>query len=116
MGETMEVLVFAKKRQTKDGKNFTAYVTRLAKKDGTEVTAGVRFREECGSPTADECPCYILVDKSKANLSTRTYEITDEETGEITETESKTLWVTAWKKSEKVYRDTSLDEFQRWIV
>ena len=29
----MEILVFAKNRTTKDGKKFTTYVSKLAKKD-----------------------------------------------------------------------------------
>lgn len=108
----MKVLVFAKKRQTKDGRNFTAYVTKLSRKDGTELTAGVKFREECGAPTADECPCYVEVDKKNANLATRNREITDEETGEIKDVVQYTLWVSAWERSNEVYVDHSLDDFE----
>lgn len=107
----MKVLVFAKKRQTKDGKNFTAYVSRLTKKDGEEITTGVKFREECGSPKAEECPCYIEIDKANANLTTKKMEITTED-GEIKEVESKTLWVSKWKTSTEKYVDTSLDDFE----
>lgn len=107
----MKVLVFAKKRQTKEGKQFTAYVSRLTKKDGEEITTGVKFREECGSPKAEECPCYIEIDKANANLTTKKMDVTTED-GEIKEVESKTLWVSKWKMSTEKYVDTSLDDFE----
>ena len=108
----MKVLVFAKKRQTKDGRNFTAYVTKMTKKDGSELTAGVKFREECGAPTADECPCYIEVNKNDANLSTRTYEVTDPDTNEVKDVTQYTLWVSKYVKSVEEYVDHSLDDFE----
>lgn len=108
----MKIVVFAKKRQTKDGKPFTAYVTRMTNKAGEDITAGVRFREECGSPKESECPCYIEFDKGKANMSTKTMEITDPETNEIRDVVSRTLWVTEWKKSAEKYVDHSLDDFE----
>lgn len=107
----MKVLVFAKKRQTKEGKQFTAYVSRLTKKDGEEITTGVKFREECGSPKAEECPCYIEIDKANANLTTKKMDVTTED-GEIKEVESKTLWVSKWEMSKEKYVDTSLDDFE----
>lgn len=107
----MKVLVFGKKRQTKDGKNFTAYVSKLTKTTGEEITVGVKFREECGAPKLEETPCYIEVAKADANLSTRTVEVTTED-GEIKEVENKTLWVSAWSMSPEKYVDTSLDEFE----
>ncbi len=107
----MKVLVFAKKRKTREGRPFTAYVTRMKKKDGTEVFATIKFREECGSPKAEDCPLYIDVEKSNANMTTKTVEVVEED-GEIRETERKTLWITAWKKNPEVYVDTSLDEFE----
>lgn len=107
----MRVLVFAKKRQTKEGKQFTAYVSRLTKKDGEEITTGVKFREECGAPKMEECPCYIEIDKANANLTTKKMEITTED-GEIKEVESKTLWVSKWEMSKEKYVDTSLDDFE----
>ena len=108
----MKVLVFGKKRQTKDGRNFTAYVTKLTKKDGEEITAGIKFREECGAPSLEETPCYIIVDKNDANLDTKVNEVTDTETGEIKEVVNRTLWVKAWTMSPEKYVDTSLDDFE----
>lgn len=106
----MKLLIFGKKRQTKDGKTFTAYVSKLPKKDGTELTASVKFREECGSPKLEDCPLYIEVDKTKANLATKKRDIEDEETHEIKEVLSHTLWVSEWKKSNEKYVDHSLDD------
>ena len=108
----MKVVIFAKKRTTKDGKPFTAYVTKLTKKDGEEITAGVRFREECGSPKDTECPLYIEVEKENANMTTKTFESTDPETGEIKDVVSRTLWVTKWERSKEKYVDHSLDDFE----
>lgn len=108
----MKVLVFGKNRQTKDGRKFTAYVTKLTKVNGEEITASVKFREECGAPSIEETPCYINVDKADANLSTKKVEITDEESGEIKEVENRTLWVKAWTMSPEKYVDTSLDDFE----
>lgn len=108
----MKVLVFAKKRQTKDGRAFTAYVTKMPRKDGTDLTAGVKFREECGAPNLEECPCYIEFDKQNANLATRNREIVDEETGEVKDVVQYTLWVSKWEKSPEKYVDHSLDDFE----
>lgn len=101
-----EITIFAKKRQSKDGKKtFTSYLTTLTKKDGTTETMGVKFREEAGEPK--ECPCNIIVNKDDANISKRTY--IREDTGEAAE--AKTLWVTAWKKG-SAYVDHSLDDYE----
>lgn len=108
----MKVLIFAKKRQTKEGKAFTAYVTKMTKKDGSDLTASVKFREDCGAPKADECPCYIIVDKLDANMSTKTREVVDSESGEIRDVTNYTLWVSKWVKSDEEYVDHSLDDFE----
>ena len=108
----MKVVIFAKKRTTKDGKPFTAYVTKMKNKAGDEIACGVRFREECGAPKENECPCFIEFDKADANMNTRTFETTDVETGEIKDVVSRTLWITKWKKSADKYVDHSLDDFE----
>ena len=102
----MEITIFAKKRQTKEGKSFYGYITTLKAKNGEEVTMGVRFREECGSPKGEKCPCNIIIEKKDVNISRKHY--ADEETGEVME--SKTLWVTNWKPGSE-YVDHSTDEF-----
>lgn len=107
----MKVLVFAKKRKTKEGRPFTSYVTKMKKKDGSEVFATVKFREECGNPKPEDCPLYINVKKADANMSTKTVEVVGED-GEMIETERKTLWVNAWERDPEIYVDTSLDDFE----
>lgn len=103
----MELTIFAKKRTTEEGKSFYSYITTLTKKDGEKQTVGVRFREECGQPKGDTCPCNIIVEKGNANLSTKSF--IREDTGEVAE--SLTLWVKAWEKGSE-YVDTSLDEYE----
>lgn len=103
----MKITVFAKRRTTKEGKKFYTYLSKLTKKDGTEITASVRFNEG-ESPKTEFCPMIIEVDKTKCNLSTR--KITNEETGEIRT--NYTLWVKDWKKSDEEWVDHSMDDFE----
>lgn len=104
----MEITIFAKKRKTKEGKAFTSYLTKLVRKStGETITATVKFREECGSPKSESCPCNIIVDKKNANLSSREYE--REDTGETVTAFS--LWVSEWSKGSE-YVDKSLDDFE----
>ena len=103
----MKITVFAKKGQTADGKKFDRFIGRLTKKDGTEQSVAIRFREECGQPKYTDCPMNIVVKKENANMTKRNY--TREDTGEVAT--SYTMWVTAWDKGEK-YIDTSLDEYE----
>ena len=102
----MIITIFAKKRQTKEGKTFYNYLTTLTDREGMEYPAQVRFREECGNPRVDQCPMNIEFDKCNANLTRRQY--THEETGEIRTT--WVLWVSKWHEGLE-YVDTSLDEF-----
>lgn len=102
----MEITIFAKKRTSQEGRKFFSYLTTLPRKDGTEETMSVKFRDECGAPRPEECPCNIIIQKGDANVSKRNY--VREDTGETGT--SKTLWVTAWSKG-SVYVDTSMDEY-----
>lgn len=103
----MNVTIFAKNRKTKEGKSFIAYIGRLRKKDGTETSCSVKFKEDCGAPNKSDCPMIIGVEKSNANMSTQTY--IDEASG--TEKQSFTLWVDAWSIVGE-YVDNSLDEYE----
>lgn len=103
----MEITIFAKKRKTKDGKSFYSYLTTLTRKNGENLTTQVKFREDCGSPKADLCPMNIVVEKGKANLSSKDF--IREDTGETCK--SFTLWVSEWAKGSE-YIDTSLDDFE----
>lgn len=105
----MQITVFAKKRKTEEGREFFTYLTTLKKKDGTELKAQVKFREDCGSPKGGDCPMNILVEKHAANLSSKEI-IKDagKDTEEILTV--YTLWVSDWEKG-PAYVDTSLDDF-----
>ena len=102
----MKLTVFAKKRQTAQGKYFYTYLAKLTKKDGTQDTVTVKFRDECGSPKPENCPVCLEVSKQAANLSIQN--LTDDE-GNVYQ--SKTLWVSDWMEGEP-YIDHSLDDYE----
>lgn len=100
----MKITVFSKKISKHDGSKFTGYVTKLKKKDGSEIYCRVRFHEGCSSPR--ECPAIIAVDKDHANLIKRHYKNDDKEY------DIYTLWITDWNLTEEKYVDHSLDDFE----
>lgn len=101
----MNLTIFAKRRTAQDGRTFFTYLTTLTKKDGTEKTVAVKFRETAGTP--ENFPCNIIVEKCAANLSKKTYIANAD--GEIAE--SYTLWITKWAPGAP-YEDHSLDEYE----
>lgn len=103
----MNVTIFSKKQATKEGKTFYRYLAKLAKKDGTTITASVKFRESAGNPDPKDCPMVIGFKKEDANISER--EFIREDTGEIIV--NRTLWVSKWWFVEE-YVDHSLDDFE----
>lgn len=108
----MKLTVFAKKGQTKDNsRTFYNYITTLKKKDGTEETVQVKFREECGAPKPDYCPIVIEVDKKNANRVSKKVPVTDKD-GIEKEVTRVTLWVTSYIESEEKYVDHSLDDYE----
>lgn len=102
----MEIAVFAKKGNTKEGKTFYRYLSTLKRKDNSEQLVAVKFREDCGQPKAEKCPMNIKFEKKDGNLSKREY--LDEATGEVRE--AFTLWISKWSEG-KPYEDHSLDDF-----
>lgn len=100
----MKITVFSKKISKHDGSKFTGYVTKLKKKDGSEIYCRVRFHDGCNGPR--ECPAIIEVKKDKANLVKRHYKNDDKEY------DIYTLWITDWNLSEEKYVDHSLDDFE----
>ena len=115
----MNLTIYAKKRQSADGRSFYTYLATMRKKDGTEDKVQVKFREECGQPKGDTCPCNIIVDKKDANLSARPYSVlvptgeTNEDGEAIMREEERTgkeLWVSKWKYGE-AFVDHSLDDY-----
>ena len=102
----MKITVFGKKRQTKEGRTFMSYVATLKKKDGEELTCGVKFRESCGAP--DHTPIIIDVDKKACNLAKKKYG----EAEDGTPLYSHTLWITEWLDTCEEYIDHSMDDFE----
>lgn len=102
----MKLTVFAKKIQLEGKKSFVRYLTTLKRKDGSELKVAVKFREECGEPKPENCPCNIIVDKAHANLNAQEYTAKDG-----LPAISYTMWVSAWSEGE-AYVDNSLDEFE----
>ena len=100
----MKITVFSKMSSKHDGSKFTGYVTKLKKKDGSEIYCRVRFHEGCSAPR--ECPAIIEVEKDKANLIKRHYEKEDKAY------DIYTLWITDWKPTDEKYVDHSLDDFE----
>ena len=102
----MKITVFAKKRTTNEGKEFYSYLSRLVKKDGSDLTVSVKFPEE-DKPKASECPLNIEFDKANANLDTKQKTREDGTTFD-----SHTLWIKEYSRSANKYVDTSLDDFE----
>lgn len=103
----MEITIYAKKRNSSDGKMFYSYLSILTRKDGTKQTVSVKFRDEAGNPKPENCPMNVKFDKRNANMSTK--EFVREDTGEVAT--SYTLWVSAWEPGTP-FVDHSLDDFE----
>ena len=106
----MKLTIYAKRRTSHEGKTFYNYLSKLTKKDGTKVAVSVKFKEDCGQPKPELCPCNIIVDKQDANLTDRKYTTTNSDGLEI-EGIGYTLWVSKWTKGE-AFVDHSLDDFE----
>lgn len=102
----MLLTLYAKNRTTTQGKPFTIFLATLTRRDGSTITADVRFKQEAGTPDAKKCPVNIEVDKAACNLSTRAWQ--SPATGEVIDTYK--LWVSTWKYSDIEYEDHSLDD------
>ena len=103
----MEITIFAKKRQTQDGrKSFFSYLTTLTRKDGTPCTCVVKFAAPAEAPDPLNCPCNIQVDKADCNMAVEDY--TDSKSGEVRK--SYKLWVKNYKPG-SAYVDHSMDDF-----
>lgn len=101
MSKTITITVFAKRRQTTDGKKFNTYFSTLP---GDEKAVKVKFREDCGAP---DCPANIDLINGECNMSKENY--TDVVTGELKSV--PVLWISKWGYSKEVYRDTSMDKY-----
>ena len=109
----MRLTVFTKTKHTKEGKPFNTYFSKLKKKDGSEITAELKFREDCGVPK--EFPVNIDVDKKNANFSEKkvTVKVKDEAGNEEEkEVEQRRIWINEWTYSAEEYVDHSMDDFE----
>lgn len=105
----MKVTVFAKKKTTQEGKTFYTYIGRmLNKKSGEEVSVQIKFKEDCGAPKPDKCPCILEIPKEMANLSRQKYG----EAEDGAPLYSHTLWVSEWHNTNEKFIDHSLDDFE----
>ncbi len=103
----MKKAIFARTVEA-NGTKYTAYTTRLTiASTGEVVSAKVKFRGPTVGPAKDACPCIIEFDKSNANLVRKNY------TNSAGETRTAyTLWITAYKMTDEVYIDHSLDDIE----
>lgn len=101
-----QITIFSKKRTTDEGRTFYTYTGRIKRKDGTEQTVEIKFRESCGKPDGVKCPMNIIVNKDNCSMSQR--QITIEKTGEV-KTVYK-MWVSDWSEGES-YVDHSMDDY-----
>ena len=109
----MQLTVFAKTKHTKEGKPFNTYFSKLKKKDGSEITAELKFREDCGVPK--DFPVNIIVDKSNANFSEKDVTVVSkDEAGNEEErvVTQRRIWINEWNYSEEEYVDHSMDDFE----
>lgn len=101
----MNLTIFAKRRQTKEGKTFFTYLSTLTNRSGESITVQVKFRDSCGQPKPETCPRCVVVDKSAANLNVK--EVTDD--NGVTHVRN-VLWVSQWSDG-GAYVDHSLDDY-----
>ena len=105
--ETMEITIYAKKRQTRDGKkSFFSYLTTLKKKDGSPCTCAVKFATPAENPDPLSCPLNIVIKKEYCNMVVEPY--TNDKTGEVRD--SYRLWIKDYSIGSP-YVDHSMDEF-----
>jgi len=103
----MKITVFAKKKQTREGKTFYSYLSTI-KKAGEPITVSVKFTDEAGHPQPAECPCNIEFRKEDANLASR--KVTVDRDGVPVVNEYSTLWINEWEYSADKYVDHSMDD------
>ena len=104
----MEIAIFAKKRQTKDGRSFYSYLTTLTRKGGEQVTCSAKFCEAFPGPKPESCPINIIVDKADCNFTSK--RVLNQATGEVFE--SNTIWINKWAASPNEWEDHSMDDFE----
>lgn len=107
--------IFGKERIA-DGRKFNTYFTRLVNsRTGETKTFNVKFRQSCGEPDMNLCPCIIDVPDEKRNLSEKVIFKKDSneplynDDGSIKV--SRTIWISEWFMVGP-YVDHSLDDWE----
>ena len=109
--DNFHIALFAKKKKTKEGREFWAFSTKLPKKDGSgEVYFDVKFKEGCNAPKSEQCPMYIDVERDKVSRKTEVKKGKNEVDEDIEYTVN-TLFIGAYTVSDEKYVDHSMDEF-----
>ena len=104
----MNLTLFARNRETKDGKKYVEFSTHIQRRDGTEQFAIVKFNQGTAMPKKEDCPLNVVVEKEDASLSKKAWVSEDGTKKGV----NYTLWVSNWKVDvANPFRDTSLDEF-----
>lgn len=104
----MNLTIFAKNKETKDGKKFVEYSTHIQRRDGTEQFAIVKFTRGTSVPRQEDCPLNVIINKEDASLAKKAWVSADGEKHGM----NYTLWVDEWTPdTENPFRDTSLDEY-----
>lgn len=112
----MEINIFGKKGINSEGRTFPIYFSTLTKKDGSQDSVNVKFREACGSPDLKDCPCTIYVEREKANLVIKPIIVEDDGVKSVLTDDNgevkmrRTLWISEWQMVGP-YIDHSLDDY-----
>lgn len=104
MKKTIEITVFEKKAKSKDGRQFSIYLTKLP---GDTDTARVKFREYSTPPKT--FPVNIELTQKECSFVEREY--AQEVDGDLVKRKERTLWVGNWSLSDNEYRDNSMDKY-----
>ena len=111
----MKLNIFGKE-MSYQGKRFNTYFTRLTNTaTGETKSFNVKFRQSCGEPEMNECPCIIEVPREKLNLTEKV--IYDKETEEPVYDEegnlkhSRVIWISQWSMVGP-FIDHSLDDWE----
>lgn len=104
----MEIALFAKKRNTAEGKSFVGYWATLENpKTGEEVPVTVKFKDDkCKPVPLEDCPCMITLEKGDCSL-TKPYEFESKD-GSVGI--GRDLWIYNWERSGD-YVDHSMDDY-----
>lgn len=106
MSKKMQITVFKKLRNKKEGGTFDVYITRLKRKTGSFQSMEVKCRKTCANLGVLSMPANIIIDTSQCNIAVREFVNSD---GELKK--AYQLWIGGWEKSKDEYKDTSMEDY-----